>query len=124
MEEQKFVQIEQEVDFESPHEIIEPLIQHSSVVTSFNGCMVGEHLMSSSEINGMPYFPAGTTSLLSKCLTQEVWNQCKDLKDKNGYTFKQAIFRGCKWTHLGVGAMAGSFDSYYTFAPLFDKIIE
>jgi len=124
MEEKKFVKIEQEVDFESTQETLEPVIQRSSAVSTFNGCMVGEHLMNPSEINGMPYFPSGTTCLLSKCLTQEVWNQCKDLKDKHGYSFKKAIFRGSKWTYLGVGAMAGSHDSYYTFAPLFDKIIE
>jgi hypothetical protein len=31
---------------------------------------------------------------------------------------------GAKWTNSGVGVYAGSHDSYYTFAPFFDKIIE
>merc|ERR1711912_101749 len=44
-------------------------------------------------------------------------------KDKFGYTFKQAIFSGSKWTNSGVGVYAGSHDSYYAFAPLMDKII-
>jgi hypothetical protein len=47
----------------------------------------------------------------------------KDTKDKTGFTFKQAIFSGSKWTESGVGVYAGSHDSYYSFAPLFDKII-
>ena len=33
------------------------------------------------------------------------------------------IFSGSKWTESGVGVYAGSHDSYYSFAPLFDKII-
>ena len=87
-------------------------------------CIVGEHLTSPDDITGFPIFPDGTKSLLYNFLTQEVWNQCKDLKDKHGYSFRQAIFRGCKKPQLIVGAMAGSHDSYYTFAPLFDKLIE
>lgn len=47
----------------------------------------------------------------------------KDKKDKYGYTFKQAIFSGAKWTESGVGIYAGSHDSFYSFAPLMDKVI-
>jgi len=72
----------------------------------------------------MPYFPTGTTSLLSKCLTPDVWEACKDRRDKFGFTFKQAIFSGSKWTNSGVGVYAGSHDSYYAFAPLMDKLIK
>jgi len=38
--------------------------------------------------------------------------------------FKQAIFSGCKHTHLGMGVFAGSPDSYKAFAPLMDALIE
>jgi creatine kinase len=48
----------------------------------------------------------------------------KDKKDKAGFSFKEAIFSGCKNTDSGIGVYAGSHDSYTTFAPLFDKIIE
>lgn len=48
----------------------------------------------------------------------------KDKKDKFGFTFRQAIFSGCKNTDSGIGCYAGSHDSYKTFAPFFDKIIE
>merc|ERR1712166_1462535 len=89
-----------------------------------NGTMMGEHLKSPSDITSMPYFPTGTSSLLSKCLTKDIWEKCKDRKDKYGYTFKQSIFSGSKWTNSGVGVYAGSHESYYDFAPFMDKIIE
>merc|ERR1711907_805980 len=50
--------------------------------------------------------------------------QCKDRRDKFGFTFRQAIFSGSKWTNSGVGVYAGSHDSYYAFAPFMDKIIQ
>ena len=88
------------------------------------GTMMGDHLGDWDAIEGMPFFPSGTNSLLSKCLTPDVWEACKDRRDKYGFSFKQAIFSGCKWTNSGVGVYAGSHDSYYAFAPLMDKIIE
>ena len=75
-------------------------------------------------MNGYPVFPAGTKSLLSKYLSRDVWNQLKDTKDKFGYSFREAIFSGCKNTDSGIGVYAGSHDSYKAFGPLFDKIIE
>jgi len=57
-------------------------------------------------------------------LTKDVWEKLKDSKDKHGYSFKQAIFSGCKWTESGVGVYAGSHDYYYQFAPLLEKIIQ
>ena len=41
----------------------------------------GPHLKKAEDITGFPVFPPGTTSLLSKCLTRDVWNQLKDKKD-------------------------------------------
>lgn len=85
--------------------------------------MMGPHLKSPEDIKEFPYFPSGTTSILSQILTRDVWDQLKDKKDKYGFTFKQAIFSGSKWPESGVGIYAGSHDSYYAFAPLFDKAI-
>ena len=85
--------------------------------------MVGSHLKTPEEIVDFPYFPGGTKSLLAKALTRKVWDELKDKKDRFGFTLQQAIFSGSKWTESGVGVYAGSHDSYYTFAPLFDKII-
>lgn len=84
---------------------------------------MGSHLKAPEDITEFPYFPGGTKSLLAKCLTRQVWDQLKDKKDKHGFTLQQAIFSGSKWTESGVGVYAGSHDSYYAFAPLFDKII-
>ena len=91
---------------------------------AFDGTFCGSHLGDWDDVKGMPFFPSGTKSLLSKCLTKDVWEKCKDMRDKYGFSFKQAIFSGVKWTNSGVGVYAGSHDSYYAFAPLMDKIIE
>ena len=48
----------------------------------------------------------------------------RDKKDKYGFTFREAIFSGAKNTDSGIGCYAGSHDSYKTFAPFFDKIVE
>ena len=88
------------------------------------GTPVGSHLRDWDDVKDLPYFPSGTTSLLSKALTPAIWEQCKDRRDRFGFSFKQAIFSGCKWTNSGVGVYSGSHDSYYAFAPLFDRVIE
>jgi hypothetical protein len=62
--------------------------------------------------------------LLAKYLTKEVWLKLKTKRCKSGFTFKEAIFSGCKHTDSQIGVIAGSHDSYTKFAPLFDKIIE
>jgi len=91
--------------------------------TDTQGTFMGSHLEGPEAITGFPFFPSGTKSILCKCLTPDVWEKCKDKKDKFGFTFKQAIFSGAKWTNSGVGIYAGSHDSYYAFAPLFDKVL-
>ena len=72
----------------------------------------------------MPTFPKGTNSYLSRHLNEDVWNKLKDKSDSYGFTFKQAIFSGCKNTDSGVGMYAGSPDSYPTFSPLFKPVID
>jgi hypothetical protein len=71
-----------------------------------------------------PVFPPGCKSLLSKYLTDDVWNKCKNLKDDFGFTFLEAINSGCINVNSGIGVYAGSASSYTIFAPLFDRIIE
>ena len=85
---------------------------------------VGPHLKKPEDIKGFPVFPPGTKSLLSKCMTREVWDQLQDKSDKSGVSFRQAILSGCQNVDSGIGVYAGSHDSYTTFAPLMDKIIE
>lgn len=59
-----------------------------------------------------------------KCMTKDVWNQLKDKKDSCGFSFKAAILSGVQNTDSGIGVYAGCHDSYTSFAPLFDQIIE
>ena len=59
-----------------------------------------------------------------KHLSKDLWNKYADVKDKFGFSFKQALFSGCKNTDSGIGVYAGSADSYYTFEDFFDRIIE
>ena len=77
------------------------------------------------ELVGKPDFGNKTvTSLMNKHLTQEVWDALKDKQDSHGFTFKQAIFSGCKNPDSGIGVYAGSHDSYTAFADLMNPIIE
>ena len=46
------------------------------------------------------------------------------MKDASGVSFKTCIFSGVKNLDSGIGAYAGSHDSYTTFKKLFDPIIE
>ena len=85
--------------------------------------MCGSHLKSPNDLNAYPTFPNGTTSLLSKHLSKQVWESNKDKKDKYGYAFKHAIFSGCQNTDSGIGVYAGSHDSYTCFSGMFDPII-
>ena len=43
---------------------------------------MGPHLKTPEDITAFPYFPSGTTSILSQTLTRDVWEQLKDKKDK------------------------------------------
>jgi len=70
------------------------------------------------------FFTPGNTSALSKCMTEEIWNEYKDLSCKEGVSFKVCIFSGIKNQDSGIGVYAGSHDSYYCFGKLFDQIIE
>lgn len=87
--------------------------------------VTGTELSSPLDIgDDLPRFPPGTRSLLAKYLTPEVWSALRDEVDDHGFTFRQAIFSGCRNTDSSIGVYAGSHDSYRTFAALFDPIIE
>jgi len=45
-------------------------------------------------------------------------------KDKAGVPFEQMILSGAQNVDSGIGLYAGSHDSYYTFAALFDPVVE
>lgn len=89
--------------------------------------MCGQHLNTADDLTGYPVFPDGTKSLLCKFLSKEVWNQLKGVTDhtpSGSFSFKEAIFSGCKNTDSGIGVYAGTANSYNAFAPLFDRVIE
>lgn len=69
------------------------------------------------------FFPAGTKSALSKCMTKEMWEEYKDQADDSGVTFKTCIFSGVKNLDSGIGLYAGSHSSYAKFNKLFDAVI-
>ena len=70
------------------------------------------------------FFPKGTSSALSRNLTQEIWDEYKDQSDSCGVTFKTCVFSGIKNLDSGIGLYAGSEDSYSKFSRLFDKVVE
>ena len=82
--------------------------------------MCGRHMKNVDSLTSYPQFPAGTTSLLSKALTKEIWEEYHDKSCAKGVSFKTNIFSGCKNTDSGIGAYAGSADAYTTFNKLFD----
>ena len=81
-------------------------------------------LESPESLTGFPVFPEGTKSSVARFNTCEIWDQFHDKKDSHGVSYKLCIFSGCKNVNSGIGVYAGSHDSYKTFAPLMDKVIE
>jgi creatine kinase/arginine kinase len=71
-----------------------------------------------------PAFSDNCTSMLCKHLSTELFESLKNKKTANGFTLKQAINSGIKNTDSEIGIYAGDEESYETFSPLFDKIIE
>ncbi|KAK0397419.1 hypothetical protein QR680_002118 [Steinernema hermaphroditum] len=63
-------------------------------------------------------------SLLKKHLTKEVVDELKHRKTKMGASLYDVIRSGVFNLDAGVGVYAPDAESYRTFAPLFDKIIE
>jgi len=77
-----------------------------------------------SQDNKFPSLPSNCTSMLCKHLTKEVFEALKDKKTNNGFTLQDAINSGVENIDSGIGVYAGDEESYTTFAPLFDPIIQ
>ena len=71
-----------------------------------------------------PKFTQEHKSLMSKYLTQELFEELKGLKTSNSFTIEDAINSGVQNPDSGIGAYAGDAESYTLFAPFFDKIIQ
>ena len=71
-----------------------------------------------------PTFSKDCNSLLSKYLTEDVFEKLKNYETSYGFTLKSAIASGVQNADSGIGVYAGDKESYSTFSPLFDPIIE
>ncbi len=71
-----------------------------------------------------PKFTEEHKSLMVKYCTKEVFEELKDKKTANGFTFKDVINSGVVNPDSGIGAYAGDKESYELFAPFFDPLIE
>ncbi|MEA2049901.1 MAG: phosphagen kinase [Campylobacterota bacterium] len=71
-----------------------------------------------------PVFTQEHKSLMAKYCTKEVFEELKDKKTANGFTFSDVINSGVQNPDSGIGAYAGDEESYTTFAPFFDPIIQ
>jgi len=67
-----------------------------------------------------PEYPYTGRSGVAKFLDKPLWEELKDKTDASGWTFKKAIFSGCKNTDSRYGIYAGSDDSYIAFKSLYD----
>ena len=76
------------------------------------------------ERKGYPDFPKDCKSLLCKYLRQEVYEALKSHETVNGFRLDDAIRSGVENVDSGIGVYAGDKESYFTFAALFDPIIE
>ena len=57
----------------APKEAAKP-VEVSTATAVEKRVNVGPHLKSSDELTDFPEFPEGTKSLLSKCMTKDVWD--------------------------------------------------
>jgi hypothetical protein len=64
------------------------------------------------------FFKPDTSSLLSKHLTADIWNEYKGVDG-----FRQCIFSGVSNQESSVGVYAGASSHYTDFKKLFDPIV-
>lgn len=83
-----------------------------------------EHASAADLENFEMFFKPDTSSLLSKHLTQAIWDEYKAVKCEAGESsFKQCIFSGIANQESAVGVYAGSVKDYTSFNKLYDPII-
>jgi hypothetical protein len=100
-----------------------PKISKPAAVEGRTHC--GPWLKTVDDLVDWPLFPENQSgSLVAKYLTKEIWDEYKDQKDACGVSFKMCVLSGCQNVDSGIGAYAGSHDSYKTFSNFFDKIVE
>jgi len=70
-----------------------------------------------------PDFTPKYQSLMAKYLTQDIFEQLKNVVTANGFSLKNAINSGLVNPDSGIGVYAGDLESYTCFSPLFNPII-
>jgi len=63
---------------------VKAMIESEKALAGSGAGEVGSHLDSPEDVVDFPVFPEGTKSLLSKFLTEEIWNELKDKEDPFG----------------------------------------
>lgn len=76
------------------------------------------------DFDNMPQFSADHTSVLSKVLTNEMFERYKSLHTAKGYTLSNAIQAGVVSPHLTVGITAGDEESFKLFPDLYHGVIK
>ncbi len=84
----------------------------------------GSHVRRPEDITAYPEFSPHSKSLAARALDREMWEKYKDMRDKYGFSFRQAIFPGVRNPDMEGGVYAGSEDSYLAFFDLFERIIK
>jgi len=74
--------------------------------------------------DSIPKFTPAHKSLMSKVLTEELFEKLKDVKSSKGYTLSNAIMTGVVTPHLGVGCTAGDEECWELFKDLYYPIIQ
>ena len=77
-----------------------------------------------SDVSDFPFFPRGATSLLSRYLTREIYNEYEDRRTStSNCSLPELIRPGTENPKLRIGVVAGDEECYQTFSSLFDPII-
>lgn len=63
-------------------------------------------------------------SEIQKCLTRDIWEQYKNQSFDSGVSFKTCIFTRVKNPGSKIGIYVGSYNSYYKFNKIYDKVIK
>ena len=85
----------------------------------------GPWLKHPDDLKDFPEFPEQyKQSSVCRFLSKEIWDEYKDQCDEKGVSFKQCVLSGCQNVDSGIGAYAGSHDSYRKFSKFFDRVVE
>jgi len=69
-------------------------------------------------------FPKESTSLVKKHLSPQIYHALENKRTDSGFTLAQAIQSGLKNPDSAIGIYAGDSQSYETFSPVFDPVIQ